>query len=330
MGNAVWNVHSQSKAVVHLTSKLAVMFKFFRSKPPSQRLKTILVWLFIAMLAVLAQLPRRLRLQFGSVIGRVFYLTNKKRRQIALINLELCFPHWPVQKRRQVAYDHFILYGQAIIDLGMVAMSSEERLNRLMNIKGIEHYRRARNAQHAVILLTPHLVGVDFAGTLLARNMPICSMMRDQKISVLNNRMKANRTRFGLRLYTRSQGLLPLVRDLKRKISCYYIADEDFGTSNSLFVSFFGVPVATLNTLGRMTRMTDAKVLPVRTYLDPRSGQYHVTIEPPMANFPTDSDYINARRMNSVFETIIQAAPEQYLWTLRWFKTRPGNEEPIY
>ena len=90
------------------------------------------------------------------------------------------------------------------------------------------------------------------------------------------------------------------------------------------------MPVATLNTLGRMTRMTDAKVLPVRTYLDPRSGQYHVTIEPPMADFPTDSDYINARRMNSVFETIIQAAPEQYLWTLRWFKTRPGNEEPIY
>lgn len=298
--------------------------------PLIQRLKSIPIWLVISVLAVVAQLPRKIRLHIGANVGRLFYLWNTKRRRIAYINLELCFPHWPIGKRRKVVHEHFKLYGQAIVDLGMVALSSEERLNRLMNIKGIEHYRRARNAGHAVILLTPHLVGVDIAGTLLARHMPLCTMMRDQKNSVLNNRMKANRMRFGLRLYTRSQGLLPLVRNLKRKVSCYYIADEDFGSSNSLFVSFFGVPVATLNTLGRMTRMTDAKVLPVRTYLDPRSGQYNITIEAPLRDFPTDSEYINARRMNAVFENMIEAAPEQYLWTLRWFKSRPDNGKSPY
>ncbi len=299
-------------------------------KPLNRRLESIPIWIAISVLAIVAQLPRKLRLQFGAGFGHLFYLTNTKRRHIALVNLELCFPHWPIEKRRQVVHEHFKRYGQAIVDLGMVSLSSEERLNRLMNIKGIEHYRRARNAGHAVIFLTPHLVGVDITGTLLARHMPICTMMRDQKNSVLNNRMKANRMRFGLKLYTRSQGLLPLVRNLKRKVNCYYIADEDFGTKNSLFVSFFGVPVATLSTLGRMARMTNAKVLPVRSYLDPQSGQYNVTIEQPLADFPTDSEYINARRMNAVFEKFIQAAPEQYLWTLRWFKSRPDNGASPY
>ena len=301
-----------------------------RFKPLTRHFKSASVWVVIALLAVTAQLPGKLRLQLGKYVGHLFYLLNAKRRRIARVNLEMCFPHWPVEKRKQVMMDHFKLYGQAAVDIGMLSLSSESRLNSLMNIKGIEHFRRARNAGHPVILLTPHSVGVDIAGTLLARHMPLCTMMRDQKQSVLNKRMRENRARFGLKLYSRSQGLLPLIRNLKRKINCYYIADEDFGTSNSLFVPFFGVPVATLNTLGRMAKMTDAKVLPVRSLLDSRTGQYNITIEPALNNFPTDDEYTNARRMNAVFEEIIAAAPEQYLWTLNWFKTRPNDAASPY
>ena len=306
------------------------MYFTSRLKPSTQRLKLLPAWLAIGALALMAQLPGKLRLAFGAQVGRLFYLVNAKRRRIAHINLELCFPHWPLEKRRQVIREHFKIYGQAIVDLGMVSLSSEERLNAVINIEGFENYRRVRNAGHAVIFLTPHLVGVDIAGTLLSRHLPVCTMMRDHKNPVLNNRLKANRKRFGLKLYTRSQGLLPLVQNLKKKVSCYYIADEDFGVNSSIFVPFFGVPVATLNTLGRMARLTDAKVLPVRSYLDSKTGRYDITIEAPLENFPTDDSYTNARRMNAIFENMIAAAPEQYLWTLRWFKSRPDNGTPPY
>ena len=306
------------------------MYFTSRLKPSTQRLKLLPAWLAIGALALMAQLPGKLRLAFGAQVGRLFYLVNAKRRRIAHINLELCFPHWPLEKRRQVIREHFKIYGQAIVDLGMVSLSSEERLNAVINIEGFENYRKVRNAGHAVIFLTPHLVGVDIAGTLLSRHLPVCTMMRDHKNPVLNNRLKANRKRFGLKLYTRSQGLLPLVQNLKKKVSCYYIADEDFGVNSSIFVPFFGVPVATLNTLGRMARLTDAKVLPVRSYLDSKTGRYDITIEAPLENFPTDDSYTNARRMNAIFENMIAAAPEQYLWTLRWFKSRPDNGTPPY
>ncbi len=301
-----------------------------RLRPSTRPLKSLVIWLAISVLAVIAQLPRVLRTQIGANVGRLFYLVNAKRRRIAHINLEMCFPHWPLEKRRQVLHEHFRLYGQSIVDLGMLALSSEPRLNALMNIEGIENYRKVRNAGHAAIFLTPHLVGVDITGTLLARHIPVCTMMREQKNPILNDRLKANRRRFGLKVYTRSQGLMPLVRNLKRKVSCYYIADEDFGTSNSLFVPFFGVPVATLNTLGRMAQMTDAKVLPVRSCLDARSGRYNISIGAPLSDFPTDDSYTNARRMNAIFEDMIAQAPAQYLWTLRWFKSRPDNSAPPY
>ena len=306
------------------------MYFTSRLKPSTQRLKLLPAWLAIGALALMAQLPDKLRLVFGAQVGKLFYLVNAKRRRIANINLELCFPHWPLEKRKQVISEHFKIYGQAIVDLGMVSLSSEERLNAVINVEGFENYRRVSNAGHAVIFLTPHLVGVDITGTMLSRHLPVCTMMRDHKNPVLNNRLKANRKRFGLKLYTRSQGLLPLVQNLKKRVSCYYIADEDFGMSNSIFVPFFGVPVATLNTLGRMARLTNAKVLPVRSYLDSKTGRYDITIEAPLENFPTDDSYTNARRMNAIFENMISTAPEQYLWTLRWFKSRPDNGTPPY
>ncbi len=306
------------------------MYLSSRLRPATLHLKALSVWLFLGLFAIIAPLPNQLRLLVGAAIGRLFYLGNAKRRRIACINLEMCFPQWPLEKRRQVIRDHFQIYGQAVVDLGMLALSSEERLNTLMNIEGIEHYHQVKNAGNAVILLTPHLAGVDITGTLLARHMPLCTMMREDKNPILTMRLKAHRQRFGLRVYTRSQGLMPLIRNLKRKISCYYIADEDFGMSNSLFVTFFGVPVATLNTLGRMARMTNAKVLPVRSHLDLKTGRYHITIEKPLSDYPTDSEYVNARRMNAIFESMILRAPEQYLWTLRWFKSRPNNGTPPY
>jgi KDO2-lipid IV(A) lauroyltransferase len=34
--------------------------------------------------------------------------------------------------------------------------------------------------------------------------------------------------------------------------------------------------------------------------------------------------------VNAAFETVIRQAPEQYLWTLRWFRTRPNGESSPY
>jgi len=57
---------------------------------------------------------------------------------------------------------------------------------------------------------------------------------------------------------------------------------------------------------------------------------YEVDIDPPMENFPSDDDTKNARQMNEALEAGINRAPEQYMWTLRWFKTRPHGEAPPY
>ena len=46
--------------------------------------------------------------------------------------------------------------------------------------------------------------------------------------------------------------------------------------------------------------------------------------------FPTGDEMNDASRVNEVFEEGIRQAPEQYLWTLQWFKNRPDNMPSPY
>jgi len=65
----------------------------------------------------------------------------------------------------------------------------------------------------------------------------------------------------GGKLFTREQGLMPLVRGTRDGMVLIYLADEDLGREQSLFVDFFGVKKATFPVLGRLAKSFDAVVL---------------------------------------------------------------------
>ncbi len=283
-------------------------------------------WLIVGGLFAISRLPRKVALRIGAIVGRMFYLFNKKRRHYTLTNLKMCFPHWPIEKRQQTVQDHFRLYGQAVVDLGMLWHASEKNLSRIMNISGIENWYKAVWEKRAVIILTPHMVATDIAGAILACHFPVCAMMKQMRNPLLNHYVVKGRARFGFQLFRRDQGIKRLITALKNDVACVYIPDQDFGIKSSIFVPFFATKAATLTTLGRLARITDAVVLPLFAHLEPDTGLYRVDIGKPLENFPANDTYADARAMNALFEEIILRAPEQYMWTLRWFKTRPDDE----
>jgi lauroyl/myristoyl acyltransferase len=127
----------------------------------------------------------------------------------------------------------------------------------------------------------------------------------------------------------RDQGLRGLVKAIKGGRIAYLIPDEDLGDTNSVFSPFFGIPTATVPVVGWLAKMTDAAVVPVFTrMLD--NGRYAFDIKPPLPGFPIGDKQADAATVNSVFEAQIRSAPEQALWTFKWFKTRPDNDVSPY
>jgi lauroyl-KDO2-lipid IV(A) myristoyltransferase len=142
------------------------------------------------------------------------------------------------------------------------------------------------------------------------------------------------RTRFGAKfggkLFTREDGLRPLIRETRAGKVLIYLADEDLGLASSVFAPFFGVPKASIPVLGRMTKACNAVVLPCVSCYDPKLRKYRVKMLPAIEDFPTGDDSVDTAAMNRAIEKTVLECPTQYLWTFRYFQTRPEGEAPVY
>lgn len=287
-------------------------------------------WVSLGILRLCVILPRRATLTFGAGLGQLFYWFNHKRRHIAKVNLDLCFPEYSELERRQLLVAHFRRYGQSVVDIGLVWWSPVRKLEKYVRVSGLELYLDLVRQGKNIILITPHTVGMDLGGVIISQHSPVVSMMKELRNPLLNWYIWRGRTRFGATLALREHGLRPLVRGIRSQVTCYYIPDQDFGIKHSEFIPFFGVQTATITTLGRLAALTNAVVIPCFTRLIADSGRYEVLLSPPLQNFPGGDRIADATVMNRAFELGIRAAPEQYLWTLKWFKTRPEGEPCPY
>ena len=277
-----------------------------------------------------ALLPLSWSRAIGAALGLLMMAANAKRRKIARINLEMCFPEKSPSQRRRLLRRHFIVSGQSYLDLSYLAWASKERILRKVRFRHLEHYREPVSKKKNVILLAPHCVGMNFGGAVIAREHAQFSMVKLQGNATVDWVLNCGRMRFGCELLARQQGLRPVVRGLNQGLSFYYLPDEDFGPKQSVFVPFFGVPTATLATLGRLATMTDAVVVPCFTRLLPGGRGYEVILRPALENFPSGDRVQDAARMNEAMEEGIRAMPEQYLWTFKLFKTRPQHAPSPY
>lgn len=287
-------------------------------------------WLLVLGLRLIAFLPLPVSRVLGAGVGLLMFALNAKRRHIARVNLRLCFPDKSERERRRLLRRHFRMKGQSYVDLGFLAWASEARIRHKTRFHGLEHLRAAGAHGRNVILLAPHCLGMNFAASVLARQHAEFSMMKVQRNTVVNWLLNKSRMRFGLKLVARTQGLRPVVRALKHGLAFYYLPDEDFGPRHSVFAPFFGVPTATLTTLGRLADLTDAVVIPCFVRLLSRGRGYEVTLKPALADFPKRETQADAARMNRALEDGIRASPEQYMWTFKLFKTRPHGTAAPY
>jgi Kdo2-lipid IVA lauroyltransferase/acyltransferase len=286
------------------------------------RLGLVVVWL-------LHFLPLRFLAPIGRGLGMALYALGRERRKVALTNLELCFPQWSEAERKRVARGHFQAFGRSVAEHGLLWWSSRERVQRLVRIEGLEHWLAVGN--RPVIWLAPHFVGLDMGGIRISAEYRGVSVYSRQKDPLVDAVLYHGRTRFVMpELFSRQQGVRPVVRALRKGIPFYYLPDMDYGDRDSIFVPFFGVPAATITGLARIARLAGAVVVPAVTRQLPGAGGYVLRFYPAWSGFPSDDDERDTRRMNEFIEQRVLEMPEQYLWVHKRFKTRPPGQPHYY
>jgi KDO2-lipid IV(A) lauroyltransferase len=283
----------------------------------------------LAFIWLLHFLPLAILAPIGRAFGLLLYYVASERRRVGRINLRLCFPEKSDSARRALLKRHFQAFGRAILERGIIWWSSRERVMRIIRIEGLEHWKPLQG--QPVIWLAPHFIGLDMGGTRLAAEFAASSMYSRQKDPRLDAILYHGRTRFVMpRLFSRQEGLRPLVKAIREGLPFYYLPDMDFGPRDSVFVPFFGVPSATITALSRIARLARAVIVPVVTRQLPGGEGYVLTFHPPWTDFPTADPEHDARRMNAFVEERILEIPEQYHWLHKRFKTRPEGEARVY
>ena len=287
--------------------------------------------LAVALFWLLHWLPLPLLAPLGTALGALLYLFGGARRRVVMINLRLCFPELDEAGRRRLARRHFALVGRSLLERGIAWWASPARLRRLCRIEGLQRLEALRAAGRPVLLLTPHFLGLDMAGTRLSMEGDFVSVYARQSNPVFDRWLHHGRSRFNHQLLlSRSDGVRATVKAMKAGRPFYYLPDLDYGRRESIFVPFFDVPAATISGLPRLARLAGAAVLPCVSRILPGGAGYVLELGEPWEDFPGDDVEADVGRMNDWIEAVVRTMPEQYYWVHRRFKTRPPGEPKIY
>ena len=292
--------------------------------------------LLLGMMWLLHWLPLPVLGRIGKAVGNLLFVVMGPRRDIALTNLRLTMPELTEEQRRDIARRHFQAYSRSVLERSILWWASEQRLRKLIKVETSDGMAPgkvpvAEMTEKPTILLCPHFVCLDVGGASIAMEASASSMYVAQKNKVFDEVLRAGRARFKpVKLFTRQDGIKPILRALKDRLPYFMLPDMDFGDKDAEFVPFFGVPAATLTATARIAAATGGQVMPVIATFLPNYEGYRVKFYPVWENYPGSDMVAATRRMNEFIEERVKEAPAEYFWTHKRFKTRPEGQPSFY
>jgi KDO2-lipid IV(A) lauroyltransferase len=221
--------------------------------------------------------------------------------------------------------------GIAFFEMAMSWWWPKKRLARLVQIQGLEHLQAAQAQGQGVILMAIHFTTLEIGAALLGQRHTIDGMYRAHKNPVFDYVQRRGRERHNVDSHAiEREDVRGMLKVLRQGRAIWYAPDQDYGPKLSLFIPLFGVPAATVTATSKFAKLGRAQVIPMKQTRLPKGQGYLIQLEPPLQNFPGETDEQDCLRLNQWIEQAITQQPEQYLWAHRRFKTRPEGEAKLY
>jgi lauroyl/myristoyl acyltransferase len=183
--------------------------------------------------------------------------------------------------------------------------------------EGYEHVRVPQAAGQGVVLALPHLGNWDAAGAWLAgRGHALTVVAEPVEPPELFEWFAAERRALGMDVAPLGpQAIVQVLRAVKEGRVVCLVSDRDL-TGDGVPVKFFGKPTTMPGGPALVALRTGAPLLPVGTYFRPEARHF-IRILPPLPAERRASLRDDVQRVTQdlalVFETLIEAAPEQWL-----------------
>lgn len=324
---------ADTMSVLFLLQKIAMSSETVSSYQPKFELRFLhprywLTWLAIGLACILAFIPFKFRDKLAEIIAKRMVRLNNRAKKRALVNLEQCFPDKTEQERFAILEQSYINAACILLGFATITVRSKKYLEKRTIFNNEDILTDLVNKKENIILLVPHSWAIDYPGVLLAsRELPVAAMMKKQSNEVTDWLMNVQRLKYGGRTHERSNGIKPFIKSIREGYLGYYLPDEDHGPENSVFVPFFSTQKATLSGLGKLAKLSKAKVVPLMPFYNRDTGNFEIMIQPTLEPFPSGDEEKDAKMMNERIEQFLAKDPSQYMWIMNLLRSRPDGSQ---
>ena len=273
----------------------------------------------------IALLPYGIATRAGRVVGLVLYHAFKRRRRIALDNVNgaIARGHLDASLRAEdVVREHFKLLGRWSVELVRVLYGKDEALIRQMPVEGKELFDAALARGKGILGVTAHLCNWELMGMSSSALLgPVNAIARRQSNPYMDWFINRVRAKYGGRVIYKEGALKDFLSILKGGGVAGVLFDQASSPHQGILVDFLGAPAWTMRTPVALARRTGAAVVPI--FMRPVPGGYYKFVVLPEVEI-TEDEVADTRRLLSVLEEEIRLNPPMWLWIHRRWKNVPG------
>ena len=284
----------------------------------------------MGVMKLIAMLPYGMLMGMGRVLGGIIERFPSPRREVAAINVGLCFPELDAKAQTELVDAHLRDIGMMLMEFALGWMGSDRAIARIpVTVEGLEHLEAAHAQGRGVLLVGGHFSHLELCARLVSQRIRIAGMYRRMDNPVFEWTVLRARLGYARAMFDKDD-IRGTVKYLRNGGTLWYAPDQDMRSKDNAFVPFFGVTAATIKATHHLARMSHSLVIPFFHRRLPDNQGYALRLGAPLENLPSDDADADTARVNLAIEQMVREAPEQYLWVHKRFKTRPEGEPQIY
>lgn len=287
-----------------------------------------ITWVGLAVMRMVELLPFAAQRQVGNAIGVLLRHLPLSYLRIARRNIALCLPELPQTDREDLLDRHCRSLGMALCETADTWWSSDRRLNKLADVRGLHHLEAALAKGRGAILVGGHFTTIEISTRILGTVVPLNVVYRPMKNALLSHIMFESFCRHGNPIP--KDDIRSMVRALRKNEAVWFAPDQSYRNKGAAMVNFFGIPAASNPATSRLARISGAVVMTYFGERLPGNAGYRVVIGAPFENFPGTDLIEDVERYNRLLEAQVRLVPDQYLWVHRRFKGLSSDYPDYY
>lgn len=276
--------------------------------------------------------PKTCHGPLARVLGRLWFLMDKRHREITIDNLNQAYrsEKIPIDKQT-LAQDVFTSFCRLLFEVCWAMTQPLVSINNYIDLKDIRFIKKALEKQKGALVLTGHLGNWE-----LLPYVPSLAGIKSHAVyrpldSQAMDRFVCNmRSRLGTELIPARGALRKIVAALKKNEIIGLLIDQNSDPHNGVVIDFFGRPAFASKGLAMIARQTGAPVCPAFLV---REKERFKLISGPEIPFVRTGDprkdiELNTQRYNQAIENAVRQYPEQWFWVHRRWKTPVSSVWP--